>query len=284
MPEADVLASLELNNFKVDKLVQEFLTAQSLKILPKAPFGDAVHQFVDKDDKHAMESFVDESLALQVKEMLALDEDPNEGDLQPIMEILRQKQEEQFAAGVRKRPKRQGKLKPRPFGWDSDLQGDWEDAPGAFEESEGESEDGAPASRRGRATVIGSDDDASIVSAVPAGKKAPAKKALAKRAPAKSRAPAKPKATTKAPSRGRKKAVEPSDNEDEDIVMLDDEPLPAKMQPRRAATTARQTQLNFSQATRNQPAVELSDDEISDDDAFEPVASSRTLATSSRKR
>jgi double-strand break repair protein MRE11 len=278
MPEDDVLASLEMNNVKVDRLVQEFLTAQSLKILPKAPFGDAVHQFVDKDDKHAMESFVDESLALQVKEMLALDEEPDEGDLEPVMEVLRQKQEEQFAAGVRRRPKRQGKLKPRPSGWDSDLQGDWEDAPGAYEESEEESE-GVPASRRGRAAAAGSDDDASVISAVPAGKKGSAKKVPAKKAPAKPRAP------TKAPARGRKKAAKPSEDEDEDVVMIDDEPPLAKAQPRRAATKGRQTQLNFSQPTRTQTALEPSDDEISDDDAFEPVVPhSRTLASASRKR
>jgi double-strand break repair protein MRE11 len=54
IPGEAVLASLTADNVKVEKLVQEFLTAQSLKILPKAPFGDAVTQFVDKDDKHAM--------------------------------------------------------------------------------------------------------------------------------------------------------------------------------------------------------------------------------------
>ena len=269
MPGDEVLASLATDSIKVEKLVQEFLTAQSLKILPKAPLGDAVTQFVDKDDKHAMESFINESLSAQVKEMLAMDEDANEDDLDAVMERLRQKQEEQFAAGIRMGPKRRGNLKPRPTNWDSDLDGDWEDAPGAYEMSEGE----------GGAGGAGSDDDASIISAAAPAKKAPAKKAPAKRAPAKPRAPAKAKGPAKAPAktntRGRNKVLDPSDDE-EDVVMLDDDP-PVKSQPQRAVR-ARQTQLNFSQTPKTQTAMELSDDEISDDDAFEP------MVTSSRRR
>ena len=266
MPGEEVLASLDADNVKVEKLVQEFLTAQSLKILPKAPLGDAVTQFVDKDDKHAMESFINESLSAQVKEMLAMDEDANEDDLDAIMERLRQKQEEQFAAGIRMRPRRRGNLKPRPANWDSDLDGDWEDAPGAYEMSEGERDAAGP----------GSDDDASMASAAAPARKVPAKKIPAKRAPAKSRAPPNAKAPAKAPSktstRSRNKVLEPSDDED-DAVMLDDDPPPVKSQPQRAART-RQTQLNFSQTPKTQNAMELSDDEISDDDAFEPMASS----------
>lgn len=266
MPEDAVLASLSNDNIQVDRLVREFLTAQSLKILPKAPFGDAVTQFVDKDDKHAMESFVNESLTAQVKEMLAMDDEDGEEDLDPIMERLRQKQEEQFAAGILKRPKRRGQLKPRPVNWDSDIEGNWEDTPGAYEFSEGE--DGAVAVR--------SDDDTFPTSAAPpASKKTAAKKAPAKKAPAKPRAPAKTKAPSKAPAKTtakrRNKVLDPSDDED-DVVMLDDDPPPAKQQPQRAAR-GRQTQLNFSQPTKPLTAVELSDDEISDDDAFEPMVS-----------
>jgi double-strand break repair protein MRE11 len=267
-PGEEILASLAADNVKVDKLVKEYLTAQSLKILPKAPFGDAVTQFVDKDDKHAMESFVNESLSAQVKEMLAMDEESSDQDLDSIMERLRQKQEEQFAAGILTRPKRKGKLRPRPTNWDSDLDGDWEDAPGAYEMSD--REEGAVGS--------GSDDDTSLASAPV--KKAPAKKAPAKKAPAKPRAPAKAKVPVKAPAkttaRRRNKVLEPSDDED-DVVMVDDDHPPVKSQPQRASRT-RQTQLAFSQTPKTQTAMELSDDEISDDDAFEP------MATSSRRR
>ena len=84
MPEEGVLASLmSIDNVKVEKLVREFLVAQSLKILPRTHFGDAVTQYVDKDDKHAMETFVEESLTLQVQELLTIDqgEDNDEKDL-----------------------------------------------------------------------------------------------------------------------------------------------------------------------------------------------------------
>lgn len=260
------------DNVKVEKLVQEYLTAQSLKILPKAPFGDAVTQFVDKDDKHAMESFVNESLSAQVKEMLAMDEDGSDQDLDSIMEQLRQRQEQQFAAGILKRPRRIGRLKPRPATWDSDLDGDWEDAPGAYEMSEREDD----------AAIGDSDDAASLASAITT-KKAPAKKAPAKKAAPKPRAPA--KAPTKAPTkasakpatRRRNKILEPSDDDD-DVIMMEDDAPSVKSQPQRASRT-RQTQLTFSQTPKAQTAMELSDDEISDDDdAFEP------MVTSSRRR
>jgi double-strand break repair protein MRE11 len=280
MPSEAILASMTIDNIRVEKLVHEFLAAQSLKVLPQAPFGDAVKQFVDKDDKHAMDAFVTESLSTQVNEIMA--ENAEEVDLDPIMERIRARQEAQFAAGILKRPKTKGKLKPRPHGWDSDLDGEWEDQPGAFEfidEENGEDGASAPAAGRGNNTALLSDDDASVISTKIGSKAAALKKAPAKKAPAKPRAPVKAKAPAKAPARGRKKVVEPSDDEDEDedVVMLDEEPVPVKSQPKRAAATkSRQTQLNFTQSqAKTQTARELSDDEISDDDAFEPMPSSR---------
>jgi len=277
------LAGLGIDNIKVDKLVKEYLAAQSLKILPQTPFGDAVTQYVKNDDKYAMEQFVEDSLSVQVKEILLLEDRDvdEEEDLSSIFDQVRQKQEEMFASGVRKIPRRKGILKPRPSNWDSDLDGEWEDAVGAWESEH--DEDSGPETRRGRDAE--SDEDGSVITTATTGKKAatkkvPAKKAPAKRAPAKSKAAPKAKAAAKAPVRVRKKAAEPSDDEDEDddVVMLEDSPAPApvKSQPKRAAATrGRQTQLNFSQPTKSQAPVELSDDEISDDDAFEPMASSR---------
>jgi double-strand break repair protein MRE11 len=279
MPEESVLASMAIDNLKIEKIVQEFFRAQSLKILPQAPFGDAVSQFVEKDDKHALELFVNDSLSTQVKSLLDLEDD--DIDLDEVMERIRAKQEEGFKAGTLRRA-RKGKLKPRPLIWDSDLDGKWEDQPGAYEYSEvaedEESETATSPTRRGR--VVMSEEEDELPTAPP--KKAPAKRARAKRGPAKAsakasakapakRAPAK-RAPAKAPAKGRgKKAVVISDNEDEDIIMFDEEP--PRTQPRRAAVTrsaGRQTQLDFSQIA-SQPK-ELSDDEISDDDdAFEPM-------------
>ncbi len=86
---------------KVEKLVREFLTAQSLTILPQNSFGDAVSQYVDKDDKHAMEMFVNESLANQIKHLM--DADADEDELQNAMDLHKSKLEELFAAGLLKR-------------------------------------------------------------------------------------------------------------------------------------------------------------------------------------
>jgi double-strand break repair protein MRE11 len=259
------------DNVKVEKLVQEFLSAQTLKILPQTSFGDAVGQFVEKADRYAMQNFVTDSLNGQVKGILAQQQGSDDEDLNPIMERLRLEQEAAFASGVRKRPKKKGKLRPRPLDFDSDENGEWEDQPDAYED--GDDDD-----------LAASDENASMIAAAPGGKQAPAKKVPAKRAPAKpkapakAKAPAKPKAPAKTPARGRKKVVDPEPSDDEDVdddVVMFDTPPPAKSQPKRVvATKPRQTQLSFSQAPKSQASMERSDDEISDD-AFEPIQSSR---------
>lgn len=270
----------------MEALVQEFLAAQSLKILPTAPFGDAVNQFVNKDDKHAMEEFVSESLAGQVKQMLNLDSD--EDDLDVAMEAYRAKLEEAFSKGAPKKASRRT-VKPKPDDWDSDLDGHWEDQPGVVE-----TEAVAQPIAKPRRTATQDDEDDLMDEDEPPVRQAPAKKAAATRAtkaaPAK-KAPAKKAPAKKPPARGRKKPVFEEESEEEDVVMDDDfeEPPPPpppttrgkRSQPARAAPkTTRQTKLNFSQATASQAAVEISDDEISDEDAFEPAPTT----TRSRRR
>jgi double-strand break repair protein MRE11 len=133
MPDEAVLAAQDnMDNIKVEKLVHDFLTAQSLKILPQEPFGDAVTQFVDKQDKFAMETFVTENLAVQVKQLLLTNEDSDDGELECNMDRIRTQQEALFKAGVLKRKSKQRKIKPRPQTWDSDEDGPWEEQPGAI--------------------------------------------------------------------------------------------------------------------------------------------------------
>lgn len=286
MPDAEILDAMTADNIKVGKLVHDFLTAQSLKILPQAPFGDAITDFVDKGDKHAVETFVTESLSVQVRDLLSREDD--EEDLDPAIERFRTQQEKLFAKGLLKLSKKKGILKPKPTNWDSDCDGPWPDSAMAYEFVSADEEEAtpAPAARRGKkaAAMLDDDDDAASVMSTTT-KKPAAKKAPAKRAPAKPKAAAKPKAPAKAPARGRKQAAEPSDDEDDDVVMLDSPP-PVKAQPKRAAAVTSQartqTKLNFSQSQAKSQAIELSDDEISDEDAFEPVASSK--ASSSRRR
>jgi double-strand break repair protein MRE11 len=293
-----------MDTIKVEALVQEFLAAQSLKVLPQAPFGDAVNQFVSKDDKHAMETFVSESLAGQVKNLLSLD--PDEDNLDSAMERVRAKLDAQFAAGQLKIARRR-KFKPKPDEWDSDLDGHWEDQPEALanpaeEEASATPTNGRARGRAARTVNDDDDDDDDDVSMVDAEEEeAPARKAPARRGAAartSNAAPAKKTpAAKKPPARGRKKVVEDDEDEDEDLfVEQDDEEEvapskrapPKRAQPARssAKTTAkpaaRQTKLNFSQSQKpaagstQQKALEISDDEISEDDDFETMPATRS--------
>ncbi|KAI1343872.1 double-strand break repair protein mus-23 [Xylariaceae sp. FL0016] len=325
VPE-DILNSLEeMNSVKVAKLVEEYLKAQSLKILPQAPFGDAVTQFIDNNDKYAMEQFVSESLSGQVKQMLSLDDD-NE-DLDNAMEQFKNKLEEQFKRGLLKRGPRII-YKPKPDGWDSDLDGRWEDQPQALDDSASTAASGVATAKgkasattargRGRKTAqLVEDDDEDqemndVEDEAPAPKTRGRTQSTATKSKPASKAPAK-----KAPAKPRGRKAQPfiveDDEEDEaqedaDVVMNDHEfdppapppkkttttraPLsraqPARSQASRAAAApssssqaakARQTKLNFSQKP-SQKAVEISDDEISDD----PFESAPSTATRSRKR
>ena len=161
-----------LDTVKVEQLVKEFLASQSLSILPQNSFGDAVAQFIDKDDKHAMEMFVNESLEGQVKHLMSLDRDADDMDdeeraqssLVTAMEKYRTQMETMFSKGARKRTTvGKKRFKPKPDNWDSEFDGSWEDQPGALIHSDNEggdpakeeaSEDGsAPARRRATTTT-----------------------------------------------------------------------------------------------------------------------------------
>jgi double-strand break repair protein MRE11 len=149
-PDDAIVSHLSsLDTVKVEKLVREFLTAQSLTILPQNSFGDAVSQFVDKDDKHAMEMFVNESLENQIKHLMALGRDQDDDDmgyedgegrssLQAAMDKYRAQLEEAFAKGKGRPTRGKKRFKPKPDGWDSEFDGVWEDQPGALIHSDNE--------------------------------------------------------------------------------------------------------------------------------------------------
>jgi double-strand break repair protein MRE11 len=208
MPDESILQQMTIDTVKVEKLVKEFLTAQSLTILPQNSFGDAVSQFVNKDDKHAMEAFVNESLASQLKNLLA-GESVEDEDMIEAMEGYKTKLEEMFAKGTIKRPTREDKLKPKPANWDSDLDGEWAAQPGAMVRSDEEAEDDEeeeeavkpkPRATRGRG---GKATGTTRKTAAATKKAAPAKKTTtrAKKAP----------------------ILEESDDDEDDFIMLDDD-------------------------------------------------------------
>ena len=213
-PDEDILAELSIDSVKVDKLVKEFLTAQTLTILPQNSFGDAVSQFVDKDDKHAMETFVGDSLKNQLKHLMAANEIEEE-EITKEMAEYREQLEDLFASGQLKKTRR-SKVKPKPAGWDSDFDGSWADQPAALVRSDNEGE---------------KDDDESLASittkkAAPRGRGKAAGTSRATAAAAKKAAPKKAAPVARATGgRGKKKAVveeEESDN-DEDVIMIDDD-------------------------------------------------------------
>lgn len=254
MPEESTFASLDIDSVKVDKLVQEFLAAQKLTILPQSAFSDAVNQFIDKDDKHAMGDFVKENLSKLVEDLMKVDK-LDENNIHDAMEVSKSHLEELFASGYRSM-RQKAKRKPRPDGWDSDFNGAWEDQPAAVARSDIE------------------DDDEDELDE-PAAK--PTAKGRGKAAPKKAAAPVKKAAPAKS-SRGKKKIVESEEEEEEeDVVMLDTDedeselfvkpepptrgskkaapvkaPAPKRAPARAAATTSKaskQSQLSFSQPT-----------------------------------
>lgn len=320
LPDAESMAQLNMDSIKIDELVKEFLTAQNLTILPQSAFGDAVQQFVQKDDRHAMEEFILNTMGDQVEHLVNNDGDmEDENAIAEMMEDLKNKWEQKFEKGDRMTRKRTN-CKPKPDDWDSDDMGHWEDDPDSvirdeqdqdemdIDDDDGDGDSIAPTrttAARGRGTRARGRGGRTTGAGT-------ARKAAAapKKAPAK--APAK--------ARGKKKAATPSDEEevDNEVINLDDdeeeeglfmtqETTPPKLAPaRRAAATrkaapaaARQTQLSFNQTPASQasgrPArttgaratassrrlQEPDDDEISDDDAFETPP---TTATMKRRR
>ena len=284
-PGDSVLAELSAGEtVRVNKLVEEYLEAQTLTILPQNSFGDAVGQFVNKDDKHSMQCFVEDSLAKQVGFLLNDEDYGDDEDLTQGMAAVKAKLEEMFASGQLKLRK---KLKPQPANWNEAENGPWEDQDAAIDRSGDEYQN------------PDDDDDAEPVAKTTKGRGKAA-------APKKPTAAAKKAAPAKATGRGRKKVVEEA-SDDEDMIMVDDDeddehglfvtPAPAKparkAPGRKAASPARRTAARQpaktaskqSQLTFAQPATQtsgrkkiqkISDDEISDDDdAFEPVSTAK---------
>ncbi|KAK9413484.1 putative Metallo-dependent phosphatase-like protein [Seiridium unicorne] len=294
--------NVDQETIKVDELVGQFLEHQSLKILPQAPFIDAVNQYVKHDDKRAMDEFVRDTLTGQVKQMLTLGNN-DEDEIHSVMAEYQAKLDQQFKQGLLKRRKA-ADIKPKPADWDSDMDGHWEDQPGVVTyEDDAVAKSQPVKGARGRpkkTTQIveedeDEDEDMGHFREEEEEEAAPKPKGRGKVAATKSAAPAKApskKPPAKAPAKGRgRKPVFEEDSEDDDAIMDDEPPAPppkrataatrtqpARSQPSRGAASQsqakmKQATLNFSQKPKaSQAAVEISDDEISDDeDPFESM-------------
>jgi len=275
--------------------VQEYLAAQRLKVLPQGEFEDAVNQFVNKDDKTAMETFVNETLGNQLQGLL--DMNCEEEDLDGGMETIRETREKVFREVLlNSRARRAKPAGPRPDDWDSDFDGSYPNVTDAATDSvsrAAKAPSQAPARGRARQPAAFDDEEDEDMDdvAAPAPAEAPARRgatAKTKSAPAKKAAPKKA-APKKAPAKTRSRKKGPFEDSDEDESELDafvdddDEPPappPPRAAPKRATGRAKQSTLNFTQSQRPKRAapkvLEISDDEISEDDAFESAPTTRS--------
>ncbi|SNX87716.1 related to MRE11 - DNA repair and meiotic recombination protein [Melanopsichium pennsylvanicum] len=94
--EEGLLPVERLEKVDVGKLVQEYLQAQNLDILNPEGLEGAVLNFVEKDDRDAIDSFVTKMLKNTVKGLVTID--PEESRIDGELERLRQHQMEQRQA------------------------------------------------------------------------------------------------------------------------------------------------------------------------------------------
>jgi double-strand break repair protein MRE11 len=262
MPEDSVLEQLSLDSVKVEKLVREFLNAQSLTVLPQDKFGKAVGEFVDKDDKHSVDAFLLENLKTGINFMMKQQSDQDESDDEDAAAEKLAKTQSHLAGlseDAHKRA-RKHKFKPKPEHWDTDLDGEWEEQPAAYIPSDLD------------------DDGASVISDAPS--KVGATRGRGRGRGARTaatgttrKAAAAPKKAAPAARGGRsKKTVVEEDDDDSDIQMLsnneDDEDddlfvRPAKSTAKKPvsktnATTTRQTATTRKTAATKQSTLDFS--------------------------
>ncbi|KAF4554758.1 Double-strand break repair protein mus-23-like protein [Elsinoe fawcettii] len=205
-PDEEVLAQLSIDTIKVDKLVKEFLLAQSLTILPQNSFGEAVDLFVDKDDGQAVKNFVTESLENQVKHLLDKNENLDDEDMANAMEEYKAKLEGVFKEHAAKYGKKKVTARMSAADVDSDMDDPFVDGSvnGATNGHDND-DDGSP-------TPKGRKGKTAAKSNGTTGRKTAAAKKVPTKAPAK-----------KTTGRGKKSVVSEDEDEDEDVVMIDDD-------------------------------------------------------------
>lgn len=240
------LSDVGLATLRVSALVKQFLEKQTLQCLPENELGDAVTQFVEKDDKDAVKDFVADHLKSQVDIMTA--NKTTENNLNDAIERNKVAISEQFEA-------RQERLRQQ--------RARREDAQVSDFDSGGEGRaQRSPSPVRARRAPVARKKTSPPVSK----KKAPAKKRK------------KPVSSEEDNEQESDHSIIP-DLEDEI-----EEPAPTKRRANtRKATTkavsARQTQLNFTstpaakveRSTQQLPVAISSDEE----DVFRPVSGKR---------
>ncbi|KAJ7151408.1 Mre11 DNA-binding presumed domain-containing protein [Mycena crocata] len=231
--DADLTSAEKLARVRVSTLVKKYLEAQELQLLGEMEMSDAIAMFVEKDDTHAIGTYVTKAFKKLTKSAHPTggDEEIGEEELEVMLAKAKAEQDKEYADKMKEnqaaRAKTKGKGKAAAVESDDSMMVD-EPVGGAGSDFDEDSEP-APVKKKTAAT------------------------AKAKKAPAKAKAPPK-----KAPAKRGKKPV--SDSDDDEVIEIDDdddsdEP-PAKPAKKTAAKkapakkkAATQSQITFAPAT-----------------------------------
>ncbi|KAJ6464151.1 Metallo-dependent phosphatase-like protein [Mycena vitilis] len=226
--DADLTSEEKLARVRVATLVKKYLEAQELQLLGEMEMSDAIAMFVEKDDTHAIQTYVTKAFKKLTKSAQATgdDDEMGEDELDEMLAKAKAEQDKAYADKVKdgqaSRAKAKGKGKAA---------------------ASVESDDSMMADEPMGGGGSDFDDDSEPA---PVKKKAPAKKAPAK-------APAKKAAPKKAPAKRGKKVVSDSDD---DVIEIDDdddsdEP-PAKPAKKAAAKKAAPAKKKAAPAAQSQ--------------------------------
>lgn len=141
----------DFSKIKVKDFVHEFLSVQTLDVLPEEKLADAIAAFVDKDDKLAVKNFVDSSLDSHFKGLLLTDA-MTEDQIREAMRESKSDQVKMSAPAARTAAKANGNANANGNntrtapGYDSDF--DVQEEPRAGDAGRSSDEEGRAASRR----------------------------------------------------------------------------------------------------------------------------------------
>ncbi|KAL5478354.1 MRE11 [Sanghuangporus weigelae] len=93
--DPNIPVSEKLAKVRVGTLVKEYLAGQEMQLLGDAGMGDAIQLFVEKDDPHAISSYVNSSLRSLMKGVQA-DGQVEEEELDDVVQEARKKHEEEY--------------------------------------------------------------------------------------------------------------------------------------------------------------------------------------------
>ncbi|KAF7293042.1 Double-strand break repair protein [Mycena indigotica] len=252
--EAGLSTSEKLARVRVSNLVKQYLEAQELQLLGEMEMSDAIGMFVEKDDIHAIATYVTKAFKKLTKSAQSTggDKDMDDDDVEELLANAKAQQDREYADKIKESRKDKGKSKSTAAAADNSDDSMMRDEPmggSDFDDSEpAPVKKKAPAKGKGKAKADVSDDDSD---------EPPPKK----RAPAKTTAKAKAAPAKKAPAKRGKKAV--SESEEDDIIEVDSDSddAPKKKPPAKktTATTKKkapaQSQLSFAPTRSSRAAA-----------------------------